>query len=146
LVPASDVFQPPAYESTLSVLVKPFFLHLIPLLFTGSRRRITLPDLRDIPLYLRSDPATEKLLAALAVEDKNSNQYLVKVRLTSLVSRGVSPSYRAHSGRFVGTSSVPSFHAWWSSLELSVGFSEFVRRTSMLTCLLLKPKSPSSSK
>ncbi|KAJ7924025.1 P-loop containing nucleoside triphosphate hydrolase protein [Mycena leptocephala] len=69
---------PPAYESTLSVLVKPFFLHLIPLLFTGSRRRITLPDLRDIPLYLRSDPATEKLLAALAVEDKNSNQYLVK--------------------------------------------------------------------
>ncbi|KAJ6617219.1 P-loop containing nucleoside triphosphate hydrolase protein [Mycena sp. CBHHK59/15] len=69
---------PPAYESTLSVLVKPFFLHLIPLLFTGSRRRITLSDLCDIPLYLRSDPATEKLLAALAVEDKNSDRYLVK--------------------------------------------------------------------
>ncbi|KAF8195279.1 P-loop containing nucleoside triphosphate hydrolase protein [Mycena galopus ATCC 62051] len=68
----------PAYESTLSVLVKPFFLHLIPLLFTGSRRRITLPELCDIPLHLRSDPATEKLLAALAVENKDGNQYLVK--------------------------------------------------------------------
>ncbi|KAJ7448600.1 P-loop containing nucleoside triphosphate hydrolase protein [Mycena galericulata] len=69
---------PPAYESTLSVLVKPFFLHFIPLLVTGSRSRITLPDLCDIPLYLRSDPATEKLLAALAVEDKNSDRYLVQ--------------------------------------------------------------------
>ncbi|KAF7339150.1 hypothetical protein MVEN_01992000 [Mycena venus] len=69
---------PPAYESTLSVLAKPFFLHFIPLLFTGSRRRITIPDLCDIPLYLRSDPATEKLLAALAVEDKSSDRYLVK--------------------------------------------------------------------
>ncbi|KAJ7880551.1 ABC transporter type 1, transmembrane domain-containing protein [Mycena olivaceomarginata] len=69
---------PPAYESTLSVLVKPLFLHLIPLLFTGSRRRITIPDLCDIPLYLRSDPATEKLLAALAIEEKSSDRYLVK--------------------------------------------------------------------
>ncbi|KAJ7710388.1 P-loop containing nucleoside triphosphate hydrolase protein [Mycena rosella] len=69
---------PPAYESTLSLFVKPFFPHLIPLLFTGSHRRITLPDLCDIPLYLRSDPATEMLLAALAVEDKNSDRYLVK--------------------------------------------------------------------
>ncbi|KAF7339143.1 hypothetical protein MVEN_01991200 [Mycena venus] len=69
---------PPAYESTLSVLAKPFFLHFVPLLFAGSRRRITIPDLCDIPLYLRSDPATERLLAALAVEDKNSDRYLVK--------------------------------------------------------------------
>lgn len=143
---ALDVFQPPAYESTLSVLVKPLFLHLIPLLFTGSRRRITIPDLCDIPLYLRSDPATEKLLAALAIEDKSSDRYLVKVRLTSLVSCVVSPSYRVHSGRSVGTSSAPSFRAWWSSQERSVGLSEFVRRTSIPTCILLKPKSPSSSK
>jgi hypothetical protein len=52
----------------------------VPILYTGSRRRITLPELRDIPLYLRSDPATEKLLVALAMEDKTSGRYLLKVR------------------------------------------------------------------
>ncbi|KAF7360011.1 hypothetical protein MVEN_00728700 [Mycena venus] len=81
---------PPAYESTLSFLVKPFFPHIIPILYTGSRRRITLPELRDIPLYLTSDPATAKLLAALAVEDKNSNLYLAK------------STFRAFSSRFLG--------------------------------------------
>lgn len=56
----------------------------MPVLYTGSSRRITLPELRDIPLYLRADPATEKLLAALSVEDKTSSRYLAKVRLTRL--------------------------------------------------------------
>ncbi|KAJ7837907.1 P-loop containing nucleoside triphosphate hydrolase protein [Mycena leptocephala] len=74
----SDVLQQPPYESTLSFLAKSFFFHIVPILYTGSRRRITLPELRDIPLYLRSDPATEKLLAALAIEDKTSSRYLLK--------------------------------------------------------------------
>ncbi|KAJ6555376.1 hypothetical protein DFH09DRAFT_1084930 [Mycena vulgaris] len=69
---------PPAYESTLSFLVKPFFPHIVPILFIGARRRIKLPELRDIPLHLRLDPATEKLLAALAVEDSTSDRYLAK--------------------------------------------------------------------
>ncbi|KAJ7489763.1 P-loop containing nucleoside triphosphate hydrolase protein [Mycena galericulata] len=69
---------PPAYESMLSFLVKPFFPHLVPLLYRGSKRRITLPELREIPVHLRADPATEKLLAALATRDKTSNRYLFK--------------------------------------------------------------------
>ncbi|KAF7344045.1 hypothetical protein MVEN_01694000 [Mycena venus] len=80
---------PPAYESTLSFLVKPFFPHIVPLLYTGYRRRITLPELRDIPLYLRSDPATEKLMAALAIENKTSSRYLAK------------STFRAFSGHFL---------------------------------------------
>ncbi|KAJ7465565.1 P-loop containing nucleoside triphosphate hydrolase protein [Mycena latifolia] len=79
----------PAYESTLSFLVKPFFPHIVPLLYTGYRRRITLPELRNIPLYLRSDPATEKLMAALAIEDKTSSRYLAK------------STFRAFSGHFL---------------------------------------------
>ncbi|KAJ7833676.1 P-loop containing nucleoside triphosphate hydrolase protein [Mycena leptocephala] len=47
------------------------------------------PELRDIPLYLRSDPATEKLLAALAIEDKTSSRYLLK------------STFRAFSGYFL---------------------------------------------
>ncbi|KAJ7848264.1 hypothetical protein B0H14DRAFT_2583113 [Mycena olivaceomarginata] len=66
--------HPPVYESTLSFLIKPFFPHSVPLLYAGYSRRITLPELRDIPLYLRSDPATEKLMAALAIEDKTSSR------------------------------------------------------------------------
>ncbi|KAJ6538295.1 ABC transporter type 1, transmembrane domain-containing protein [Mycena sp. CBHHK59/15] len=80
---------PPAYESTLSFLVKPFFPHIVPLLYTGYRRRITLPELHDIPLYLRSDPATERLMAALAIEDKTSSRYLAK------------STFRAFSGHFL---------------------------------------------
>ncbi|KAF8205875.1 hypothetical protein K438DRAFT_1963648 [Mycena galopus ATCC 62051] len=80
---------PPAYESTISFLVKPFFPHIIPILYTGSRRRITLPELRDIPLHLRADPATEKLLAALAVEEKTSSWYLAR------------STFRAFSGYFL---------------------------------------------
>ncbi|KAJ6612057.1 P-loop containing nucleoside triphosphate hydrolase protein [Mycena sp. CBHHK59/15] len=80
---------PPAYESTLSFLVKPFFPHIVPLLYTGYRRRITLPELRNIPLYLRSDPATERLMAALAIEDKTSSRYLAK------------STFRAFSGHFL---------------------------------------------
>ncbi|KAF7338983.1 hypothetical protein MVEN_01974500 [Mycena venus] len=80
---------PPAYESTVSFFVKPFFPHIVPLLYTGYRRRITLPELRDIPLYLRSDPATVKLLAALAVEDNTSSRYLAK------------STFRAFSGHFL---------------------------------------------
>ncbi|KAJ7186396.1 P-loop containing nucleoside triphosphate hydrolase protein [Mycena filopes] len=63
----------PAYESTLSFLVKPFFPHI----------------LGDIPLELRSDPATEKLLAALAVEDSMGVRYLVR------------STFRAFSGHFL---------------------------------------------
>ncbi|KAJ7734086.1 P-loop containing nucleoside triphosphate hydrolase protein [Mycena metata] len=69
---------PPVYESTLSFLVKPFFPHLLPLLYIGSKRRIKLPELRDIPLELTAAPATEQLLAALATGDKTSKYYLVK--------------------------------------------------------------------
>ncbi|KAJ7454282.1 P-loop containing nucleoside triphosphate hydrolase protein [Mycena galericulata] len=81
---------PPAYESTLSFLVKPFFPHIVPLLYLGSKRRITLPELRDIPLHLRADPATEKLLAALATGDKTSSRYLVK------------STFKAFGGQFLG--------------------------------------------
>ncbi|KAJ7869699.1 P-loop containing nucleoside triphosphate hydrolase protein [Mycena olivaceomarginata] len=82
---------PPAYESTLSFFVKPFFPHLVPILFAGWRRRITLPELRDIPLYLRADPATEMLLAALAVEDKASSRYLAKSTFRAFGGHFLSP-------------------------------------------------------
>ncbi|KAJ6486599.1 P-loop containing nucleoside triphosphate hydrolase protein [Mycena vulgaris] len=82
---------PPAYESTLSFLVKPFFPHILPLLYIGSKRRITLPELRDIPLHLQADPATEKLLAALATGDKTSNRYLVKSTIKAFGGQFLSP-------------------------------------------------------
>ncbi|KAJ7138602.1 hypothetical protein C8R46DRAFT_1361683 [Mycena filopes] len=82
---------PPAYESTLSFLVKPFFPHLFPLLYVGSKRRLALPELRDIPLHLRADPATERLLAALASEDKSSDRYLVKSTLKVFGYQFLSP-------------------------------------------------------
>ncbi|KAJ7747833.1 P-loop containing nucleoside triphosphate hydrolase protein [Mycena metata] len=81
----------PAYESTLSFFAKPFFPHIVPLLFTGAQRRLTLPELRDIPHYLRSDPATEKLLAALAIEDMKSNRYLVKSTFRAFTGYFLSP-------------------------------------------------------
>ncbi|KAJ7454284.1 hypothetical protein B0H11DRAFT_2287939 [Mycena galericulata] len=81
----------PAYESTLSFLVKPFFPHIVPLLYLGSKRRITLPELRDIPLHLRADPATEKLLAALATGDKTSSRYLVKSTFKAFGSQFLGP-------------------------------------------------------
>ncbi|KAJ7653006.1 P-loop containing nucleoside triphosphate hydrolase protein [Mycena rosella] len=81
---------PPAYESTLSFLVRPFFPHIFPLLYIGSKRRIKLPELRDIPLYLRADPATEKLLAALATGDKTSTRYLIR------------STFRAFGAQFLG--------------------------------------------
>ncbi|KAJ7800497.1 hypothetical protein B0H14DRAFT_3155971 [Mycena olivaceomarginata] len=83
------MYPPPAYESTLSFLVKPFFPHIVPLLSTGYRR-ISLPELHGIPLYLRSDPAMAKLLAALAIEDKTSSRYLIK------------STFRAFGGHFLG--------------------------------------------
>ncbi|KAJ7364775.1 P-loop containing nucleoside triphosphate hydrolase protein, partial [Mycena albidolilacea] len=82
---------PPAYESTISLFAKPFFPHLVPILFTGSRRRITLPELRDIPLYLKAEPATEKLLAALAVEDKDSSRYLARSTFRAFGGHFLSP-------------------------------------------------------
>ncbi|KAJ7747845.1 P-loop containing nucleoside triphosphate hydrolase protein [Mycena metata] len=81
----------PAYESTISFFAKPFFPHIVPLLFTGAQRRLTLPELRDIPHYLRSDPATEKLLAALAIEDIKSNRYLVKSTFRAFTGYFLSP-------------------------------------------------------
>ncbi|KAF7364178.1 hypothetical protein MSAN_01077100 [Mycena sanguinolenta] len=84
---------PPAYESTLAFLVKPFFPHIIPILYTGYRRRITLPELHDIPLHLRSDPATEQLLAALATEDKTSTWYLAKSTFKAFRGNFLSPIF-----------------------------------------------------
>ncbi|KAJ7827389.1 P-loop containing nucleoside triphosphate hydrolase protein [Mycena leptocephala] len=83
--------QPPAYESTLSFLVKPFFPHILPILVTGSRRRITLPELHDFPLYLRSDPATRKLEAALAKEEQTKKQYLLRSTLRAFAGHFLSP-------------------------------------------------------
>ncbi|KAJ7764164.1 P-loop containing nucleoside triphosphate hydrolase protein [Mycena maculata] len=82
---------PPAYESTLSFLAKPFFPHILPLLYIGSKRRIKLPELRNIPLYLRADPATEKLLAALATTDRTSGRYLVKSTFKAFGGQFLSP-------------------------------------------------------
>ncbi|KAJ7827386.1 P-loop containing nucleoside triphosphate hydrolase protein [Mycena leptocephala] len=82
---------PPAYESTLSFLVKPFFPHILPILVTGSRRRITLPELHDFPLYLRSDPATRKLEAALAKEEQTKKQYLLRSTLRAFALPFLSP-------------------------------------------------------
>ncbi|KAJ7751884.1 P-loop containing nucleoside triphosphate hydrolase protein [Mycena maculata] len=82
---------PPAYESTLSFLAKPFFPHILPLLYIGSKRRIKLPELRNIPLYLRADPATEKLLAALATTDETSSRYLVKSTFKAFGAHFLSP-------------------------------------------------------
>lgn len=82
---------PPAYESTLSFLVKPFFPHLIPLLVIGSKRRIRLPELRDIPLQLRADPATETLLAALARGDTKSKRYLFKSTFSAFGTQFLGP-------------------------------------------------------
>ncbi|KAJ6447824.1 hypothetical protein C8R45DRAFT_1047297 [Mycena sanguinolenta] len=82
---------PHAYESTLSFLVKPFFPHIVPILYTGSHRRITLPELRDIPLYLRADPAMQRLLTALAVENQDSNWYLAKSTLRAFSGNFLSP-------------------------------------------------------
>ncbi|KAJ6492691.1 hypothetical protein DFH09DRAFT_1290842 [Mycena vulgaris] len=82
---------PPAYESTLSFLVKSFFPHIVPLLYIGSKRRIKLPELRDIPVHLRADPATDQLLAALATEDKSSDRYLFKSTLKAFGAQFLSP-------------------------------------------------------
>ncbi|KAJ6596244.1 P-loop containing nucleoside triphosphate hydrolase protein [Mycena vulgaris] len=83
---------PPAYESTLSFLAKPFFPHILPLLYIGSKRRITLLELRDIPLSLRADPVTEKLLAALATGDKTSTLFLVKSTFKAFGGQFLSPA------------------------------------------------------
>ncbi|KAJ7505071.1 P-loop containing nucleoside triphosphate hydrolase protein [Mycena galericulata] len=56
----------------------------------GSKRRITLSELRNIPLDLGAAPATDKLLAALATGDKTSNQYLFK------------STFKAFGGQFLG--------------------------------------------
>ncbi|KAJ6476003.1 P-loop containing nucleoside triphosphate hydrolase protein [Mycena vitilis] len=79
----------PPYESTLPLLLRPFFPHIIPLLRAGARRRLTLPELSEIPLFLRAAPATDALLAALADEDSKGKRYLVR------------STYRAFSGHFL---------------------------------------------
>ncbi|KAJ7164516.1 P-loop containing nucleoside triphosphate hydrolase protein [Mycena filopes] len=83
----------PAYESTLSFFVKPSFPHILPLLFTGARRRLTLPELRDIPLYLRADPATAQLLVALGDEDSTSARYLVRSTFRAFGAHFISPVF-----------------------------------------------------
>ncbi|KAJ7164505.1 P-loop containing nucleoside triphosphate hydrolase protein [Mycena filopes] len=81
----------PAYEETLSLFVKPFFPHILPILFTGARRRLTLPELGDIPVYLRAEPATDRLLAALAVEDINGKRYLLRSTVRAFSAQFLSP-------------------------------------------------------
>ncbi|KAK7017726.1 P-loop containing nucleoside triphosphate hydrolase protein [Favolaschia claudopus] len=83
----------PAYESTLSFLVKPFFPHLLPLLYRGSKRRITLPELKEIPLHLQADPATEKLLVALAGEERKGGRYLLKSTFRAFRADFLSPVF-----------------------------------------------------
>ncbi|KAJ7079446.1 P-loop containing nucleoside triphosphate hydrolase protein [Mycena belliarum] len=82
---------PPAYESTLSFLVKPFFPHILPLLAVGSKRRIKLPELRDIPLDIRAAPATAALLAALATGDKTDARYLISSTFHAFGPQFMSP-------------------------------------------------------
>ncbi|KAJ7676688.1 P-loop containing nucleoside triphosphate hydrolase protein [Mycena polygramma] len=79
----------PPYESTLPLPLRPFFPHILPLLRAGARRRLTLPELSDIPLFLRAAPATDALLAALADEDAKGERYLVR------------STFRAFSGHFL---------------------------------------------
>ncbi|KAJ7644824.1 P-loop containing nucleoside triphosphate hydrolase protein [Roridomyces roridus] len=82
---------PPAYESTLSFLAKPFFPHIVPLLYIGSKRPIKLPELSDIPTYLQADPATEKLMAALATGDKTNPRYLINSTFRAMGGNFLSP-------------------------------------------------------
>ncbi|KAK7018259.1 P-loop containing nucleoside triphosphate hydrolase protein [Favolaschia claudopus] len=83
----------PAYESTLSFLIKPFFPHLLPLLYRGSTRRITLPELKEIPTHLQADPATEKLLEALKGEERAGNRYLLKSTFRAFRADFLSPVF-----------------------------------------------------
>lgn len=52
--------------STSSFVIKPFFLHLFPLLWTGKKRRLTVDDLGTIPSHLLAAPTREKLEVAIA--------------------------------------------------------------------------------
>ncbi|KAJ7899195.1 P-loop containing nucleoside triphosphate hydrolase protein [Mycena olivaceomarginata] len=83
------MYPPPAYESTLSFLVKPFFPHIVPLLSTGYRR-ISLPELHGIPLYLRSDPRWRS--------------FSLLSRLRTRLAAGISSRapFRAFGGHFLG--------------------------------------------
>ncbi|KAJ6476005.1 P-loop containing nucleoside triphosphate hydrolase protein [Mycena vitilis] len=67
---------------------------MLPLLRAGARRRLTLPELGDIPLFLRAAPATEALVAALKAEacvgeGEKGGRYLVR------------STFRAFSGYFL---------------------------------------------
>lgn len=52
--------------TTSSFVVKPFFLHLFPLLWTGKRRRLGVEDLGTVPPHLLAAPTRKKLETALA--------------------------------------------------------------------------------
>ncbi|KAJ7788604.1 P-loop containing nucleoside triphosphate hydrolase protein [Mycena olivaceomarginata] len=132
---------PPAYESTLSFLVRPFFPHIIPILYAGSRRRITLPELRDIPLHL------SKLLAALAVDDKTDSWYLVKSTFRAFSPHFLSPvlpRLLALAGTFAQVTLVEQMLLYVSdksipkergtgSLRLTLTISNYVHSEKLLT-------------
>lgn len=75
---------------TTSFLLKPFFLHLLPLLYTGSKRMLTLDDLRDVPSHIQATPARDKLEAALKKCDQGHSRYLLKA------------CFKAFAGGFLG--------------------------------------------
>lgn len=62
-------------------MLKPFFFHLIPLLYIGSKRRLTLDDLGDVPVHLLAIPTRKRLEDALAKGDPTSPGYLFRATL-----------------------------------------------------------------
>lgn len=52
--------------STSSFAIKPFFLHLFPLLWLGRKRQISISDLGTVPPHLLAAPTRAKLEAAIA--------------------------------------------------------------------------------
>jgi ATP-binding cassette subfamily C (CFTR/MRP) protein 1 len=78
-------------SATTSILVKPFFPHLIPLLYTGSKRRLTLDDLTRLPPHVLARPARLKLEAALREIDDKSPAYLLKGTTKAFGRRLLSP-------------------------------------------------------
>lgn len=64
--------------TTTSFVLKPLFFHLLPLLYTGYKRRLTLDDLGDVPRHLLAVPARERLKKGLDKEDQARSTYLFR--------------------------------------------------------------------
>ncbi|KAL7413440.1 P-loop containing nucleoside triphosphate hydrolase protein [Mrakia frigida] len=69
--------------TTTSFLLKPFFPHLLPLLYLGYKRRLTLDDLESIPPHMLAVPAGAKLMNSLAKGDQSSTFFLLKASLSA---------------------------------------------------------------